>query len=112
MTVFLVASAVLTLLTLVAVLWPLWHGSRRFFLSLLATLGIGTALLYQWVGTPAAINAAPPVAAAPYCSGGTRTVWPAPSRWSVLQRPPSTRTATRRCPTVPDARPPRPAPAP
>ena len=28
------------LLTLVAVLWPLWHGSRRFFLSLLATLGI------------------------------------------------------------------------
>ena len=64
MTVFLVASAVLTLLTLVAVLWPLWHGSRRFFLSLLATLGIGTALLYQWVGTPAAINAAPPVAAA------------------------------------------------
>ena len=56
MTAFIAIAAVITLLVLVAVLWPLWHSSRRLFLALLATLGIGTALLYQLVGTPAAID--------------------------------------------------------
>ncbi|QIL20757.1 tetratricopeptide repeat protein [Thermomonas sp. HDW16] len=60
MTVFIGIATVLTLLVLVGVLWPLWHSSRRLFLALLTTMGIGTALLYQWVGTPAAINVAPP----------------------------------------------------
>ena len=64
MTAFIAIAAVLTLLVLVAVLWPLWHASRRLFLTLLATMGIGTALLYQWVGTPAAINLPRPSATA------------------------------------------------
>lgn len=66
MTVFTVIASVLGLLALVAVLWPLWHSSRRLFLALLATLGIATGLLYRGVGTPAAIDAPrpPPAAAA------------------------------------------------
>lgn len=63
MTVFIAIAAIVTLLVLVGVLWPLWHSSRRLFLALLTTMGIGTALLYQWVGTPAAIDMPRPMAA-------------------------------------------------
>lgn len=64
MSTFTVIAAVLSLLALVAVLWPLWHSSRRLFLALLATCGIATVLLYQLVGTPEAINMPRPAPAA------------------------------------------------
>ena len=67
MTVFSAIAALLTLLVLVGVLWPLWHSSRRLFIGAVATLGIGTLALYRLLGTPAAIEmpATMPAAAAP-----------------------------------------------
>jgi len=59
MTVFSAIAALLTVLVLVGVLWPLWHGSRRLFIGALTMLGIGTLALYRLLGTPAAIDMPP-----------------------------------------------------
>lgn len=59
MTAFSAIAALLTLLVLVGVLWPLWHSSRRLFIGAVATLGIGTLALYRLLGTPAAIEMPP-----------------------------------------------------
>lgn len=56
MTAFSAIAALLTLLVLVGVLWPLWRSSRRLFVGAVATLGIGTLALYRLLGTPAAIE--------------------------------------------------------
>lgn len=64
MTVFAAIAALLTVLVLAGVLWPLWRPSRRLFIAALATLGLGTLALYRLLGTPAAIDAPPAATAA------------------------------------------------
>ncbi|MDO5504672.1 MAG: tetratricopeptide repeat protein [Pseudoxanthomonas suwonensis] len=57
-TAFAVAAAGLALVTLAYVLQPLWRGQRVIALTLAALLVAGTAGLYLWVGTPAALDPA------------------------------------------------------
>lgn len=64
MTTFAAIAAFLTVVALIAALYPLWKSSRTIFLAALATLGIGAIALYRLVGTPAAIDAPPAMAAA------------------------------------------------
>lgn len=63
MSVFAAIAALLTLLVLGAVLWPLWRPSRPLFVTAVLALGIGAMALYRMLGTPAAIDAAPATAA-------------------------------------------------
>lgn len=63
MSVFAAIAALLTLLVLGAVLWPLWRPSRALFVGAVLALGIGSMALYRALGTPAAIDATPQAAA-------------------------------------------------
>lgn len=65
MTTFAALAALLTLLALGAVLYPLWKNSRLLFAAGVITLGLGAIALYRLVGTPAAIDAPPPMASEP-----------------------------------------------
>ena len=58
-TTFAAVAAFLTVVALIAALWPLWKSSRKIFLAALVSLGIGAIALYRLVGTPAAIDAPP-----------------------------------------------------
>lgn len=64
MNLFAALAALITVVALVAVLFPLWKKSRTIFLAALVTLGIGAIALYRFVGTPAAIDMPPPQASA------------------------------------------------
>lgn len=64
MNLFAALAALITVVALVAVLFPLWKNSRTIFLAALVTLGIGAIALYRLVGTPAAIDMPPPQASA------------------------------------------------
>lgn len=64
MNLFAALAALITVLALVAVLFPLWKNSRTIFLAALVTLGLGAIALYRLVGTPAAIDMPPPQASA------------------------------------------------
>ena len=58
MTVFLALAAVLTLATLAVLLRPLWRGARSVAICVAVLAIASTALLYQMVGTPRALDAA------------------------------------------------------
>lgn len=64
MTLFAAIAALLTVIVLAGVLWPLRRGSSRLFFSALLALGLGTLALYRVLGTPAALDA-PAAAAVP-----------------------------------------------
>lgn len=64
MNLFAALAALITVIALVAVLFPLWKSSRSIFLAALVTLGIGAIALYRLVGTPAAIELPPQQVAA------------------------------------------------
>ncbi|HVK52197.1 MAG TPA: tetratricopeptide repeat protein [Pseudoxanthomonas sp.] len=64
MNLFAALAALITVLALVAVLFPLWKNSRTIFLAALVTLGLGAIALYRYVGTPAAIDMPAPMVAA------------------------------------------------
>ncbi|GGD54818.1 tetratricopeptide repeat protein [Pseudoxanthomonas indica] len=64
MNLFAALAALITVVALVAVLFPLWKSSRPIFLAALVTLGLGAIALYRLVGTPAAMDLQPQSATA------------------------------------------------
>ncbi|MET0290550.1 MAG: tetratricopeptide repeat protein [Pseudoxanthomonas sp.] len=65
METFIAIAAIVTLLVLVAALWPLWRGERKLMLACLVLFTLGVGLLYRIVGTPQALAPQPTVADAP-----------------------------------------------
>ncbi len=65
MGLFAAIAALLTLVVLGVVLWPLWRPSRGLFIGAVLALGVGAMALYRMLGTPEAIDAAPQLAGAP-----------------------------------------------
>ncbi len=56
-TAFMAGAAVLAVIATGLTLWPLWRdGKRRIWAALVGTLMVATLGLYQWVGTPAALQ--------------------------------------------------------
>jgi len=63
---FLAGAGLLAVLATGITLWPLWRaGKRRIWGSLVAMALVATLGLYQWLGTPAALQAHAEAAAAP-----------------------------------------------
>ncbi len=58
MAMFLLAAAILLILTLHAVLRPLWAHSRKLAIILAAVITVGSAALYLALGTPTALDPA------------------------------------------------------
>ncbi len=56
MNLFAALAALLTVLVLAAVLWPLWRGARGTVVAVILMLSVATFALYRLVGTPAALS--------------------------------------------------------